>query len=92
MAYVNYKPIENLTVVFGIKNLLDKSPPFTNAFQGNFAAGYNALHCGPAVAQLLYQSEDTPSSKFLEGIVDLKPRLVRGFFLGAPGMGRTACA
>jgi iron complex outermembrane receptor protein len=46
-AYVNYKPVKNLTVLFGIKNLLDKNPPFTNAFQGNFAAGYNALVADP---------------------------------------------
>ncbi len=46
-AYVNYKPVKNLNVLFGIKNLLDKSPPFTNAFQGNFAAGYNALTADP---------------------------------------------
>ncbi len=46
-AYVNYKPVKNLTVLFGIKNLLDKNPPFTNAFQGNFAAGYNALTADP---------------------------------------------
>jgi iron complex outermembrane receptor protein len=46
-AYATYKPVKNLTVLFGIKNLLDKSPPFTNAFQGNFAAGYNALTADP---------------------------------------------
>jgi iron complex outermembrane receptor protein len=46
-GYVNYKPVKNLTVLFGIKNLLDKSPPFTNAFQGNFAAGYNSLNTDP---------------------------------------------
>ena len=46
-AYVNYKPVKNLTVLFGIKNLLDKSPPFTNAFQGNFAAGYNSFNTDP---------------------------------------------
>jgi iron complex outermembrane receptor protein len=46
-GYVTYKPVKSLTVLFGIKNLLDKSPPFTNAFQGNFAAGYNALTADP---------------------------------------------
>jgi iron complex outermembrane receptor protein len=46
-AYATYKPVKNLTVLFGIKNLLDKNPPFTNAFQGNFAAGYNALNTDP---------------------------------------------
>jgi iron complex outermembrane receptor protein len=46
-AYATYKPVKNLTVLFGIKNLLDKNPPFTNAFQGNFASGYNALATDP---------------------------------------------
>jgi iron complex outermembrane recepter protein len=46
-VYASYKPVKNLTVLFGIKNLLDKNPPFTNAFQGNFAAGYNALVADP---------------------------------------------
>jgi outer membrane receptor protein involved in Fe transport len=31
-------------VLFGIKNLFDKNPPFTNASQENFTAGYNALN------------------------------------------------
>ncbi|MGC1458825.1 MAG: TonB-dependent receptor [Steroidobacteraceae bacterium] len=46
-AYVSVKPIEKLTVLFGIKNLLDRSPPYTNASQNNFAAGYNALNSDP---------------------------------------------
>jgi iron complex outermembrane recepter protein len=46
-AYVGVKPFEKLSVVFGIKNLLDRSPPFTNAFQNNFAAGYNAQNADP---------------------------------------------
>ncbi len=46
-TYVSYKPIEKLTVLFGIKNLLDKNPPFTNASQDNFAAGYNQLVVDP---------------------------------------------
>ncbi len=46
-AYVSYKPITNLDVVFGIKNLLDRNPPFTNAYQNNFAAGYNSLNVDP---------------------------------------------
>jgi iron complex outermembrane receptor protein len=43
-GHVSYKPTEKLTVLFGIKNLFDHSPPFTNAYQNNFAAGYNALN------------------------------------------------
>ena len=46
-AYVSVKPIEKLSVVFGIKNLLDRNPPFTNAYQNNFAAGYNSLNADP---------------------------------------------
>ena len=46
-AYASYKPVHNLTVLFGIRDLLNKSPPFTNASQGNFAAGYNALVVDP---------------------------------------------
>jgi iron complex outermembrane recepter protein len=46
-AYVSVKPIDKLTVLFGIKNLLDRNPPYTNASQNNFAAGYNALNADP---------------------------------------------
>jgi iron complex outermembrane recepter protein len=46
-TYVSVKPVDKLTVLFGIKNLLDTSPPFTNAQQNNFAAGYNALVADP---------------------------------------------
>ena len=42
MPIVSVKPIDKLAVVFGIKNLLDRNPPFTNAYQNNFAAGYNS--------------------------------------------------
>jgi len=56
-TYAVYKPTPKLAVLIGIKNLFDTSPPFTNASQNNFAAGYNALVCGPSVAQLLYQCE-----------------------------------
>lgn len=42
-AHVSYSPIQNMTVLFGIDNILDTAPPFTNASQGNFAAGYNSL-------------------------------------------------
>jgi iron complex outermembrane receptor protein len=46
-GYVSVKPVEQLTVLFGVKNLLNTSPPFTNAAQNNFAAGYNALIADP---------------------------------------------
>jgi iron complex outermembrane receptor protein len=46
-GYVSVKPVDRLTVLFGIKNLLDKSPPYTNAYQDNFASGYNALIADP---------------------------------------------
>jgi iron complex outermembrane receptor protein len=46
-GYVSVKPAEKLTVLFGIKNLMDHEPPYTNAFQNNFASGYNALVVDP---------------------------------------------
>jgi len=46
-GYASVKPVEKLTVLFGIKNILNTSPPFTNASQNNFAAGYNALIADP---------------------------------------------
>jgi iron complex outermembrane receptor protein len=46
-GYVSVKPVEKLTVLFGIKNLFDRNPPYTNASQNNFAAGYNALVVDP---------------------------------------------
>ncbi len=51
-GYVSVKPFEKLAVVFGIKNLFDKSPPFTNAFQNNFAEGYNALVADPLLRNI----------------------------------------
>jgi iron complex outermembrane receptor protein len=46
-GYVSVKPMKQLTVLFGIKNLFDTNPPYTNALQGNFAAGYNAFVVDP---------------------------------------------
>ncbi len=46
-AYASYKPLRGLSVLFGIRNLFNKNPPFTNAAQGNFAAGYNSLIASP---------------------------------------------
>jgi iron complex outermembrane recepter protein len=46
-GYVSVNPMEQLTVLFGIKNILNTSPPPTNASQNNFAAGYNALIADP---------------------------------------------
>ncbi|MGH8541691.1 MAG: TonB-dependent receptor [Stenotrophobium sp.] len=46
-GFASVKPIEKLTVLVGIKNLFNTSPPFTNASQNNFAAGYNALIADP---------------------------------------------
>jgi iron complex outermembrane receptor protein len=46
-AYAVYKPTSKLSVLFGIKNLFDTSPPFTNAQNDNFAAGYNSLVADP---------------------------------------------
>ena len=46
-GYVSVKPMEPLTVLFGIKNIFNTSPPLTNAPQNNFAFGYNALIADP---------------------------------------------
>ena len=46
-AYASYKPAQGLTVLFGIRNLFNTNPPFTNSAQGNFAAGYNSLYSNP---------------------------------------------
>jgi len=46
-GYVSFKPMKQLTLVFGAKNLTDHNPPYTNAFQGNFASGYNSFVVDP---------------------------------------------
>ena len=46
-GYASVKPIQNLTVLFGIKNIFNTSPPLTNAPQNNFTFGYNALIADP---------------------------------------------
>jgi iron complex outermembrane recepter protein len=46
-AYASYRPIHDLTVLLGIQNVLNTNPPFTNASQNNFAAGYDALFANP---------------------------------------------
>lgn len=46
-GYASVHPVEQLTVLFGIKNIFNTSPPFTNASQNNFASGYNALIADP---------------------------------------------
>jgi len=46
-AYAVYKPTAKLAVLFGIKNMFDTSPPFTNAQNDNFSAGYNSLVADP---------------------------------------------
>jgi len=46
-AYVSVKPIKQVTVLLGVKDLTNKTPPYTNANQGNFAAGYNAFIVDP---------------------------------------------
>jgi len=46
-GYASVKPFKQFTVLFGIKNIANTSPPYTNASQNNFAAGYNALIADP---------------------------------------------
>jgi len=46
-GYVSVKPIAKLTVLVGIRNILNRLPPFSDAPQNNFAGGYNALEAAP---------------------------------------------
>jgi iron complex outermembrane receptor protein len=48
-SFVSMKPISQLTMVFGIRNLFNQSPPFTNATPGNFTSGYNQLTADPVL-------------------------------------------
>src|SRR5450830_104563 len=41
-AHVSYKPFKGMRVVFGIDNLLNTNPPFSNQVQ-NWQAGYNPV-------------------------------------------------
>ena len=46
-AYASYKPIPRLTVLFGIQNLFNSTPPFSNQLDYNFAAGYSSIFSNP---------------------------------------------
>jgi iron complex outermembrane recepter protein len=46
-AYASYKPIPRLTVLFGIQNLFNETPPFSNQLDYNFAAGYSSIFSNP---------------------------------------------
>lgn len=46
-GYVSVKPFRQVTVLFGIKNLTDHNPPYTNAGQGTFGSGYNSFIVDP---------------------------------------------
>ena len=45
-VYASYKPIHPLTVLFGVRNLFNKNPPFSNQ-TGNWPAGYNPIFSSP---------------------------------------------
>ena len=45
-VYTSYKPIRPLTVLFGIRNVFNKNPPFSNQ-TGNWPAGYNPIFSSP---------------------------------------------
>ncbi len=45
-AYAAYKPIRPMTVLFGVRNLLNTNPPFSNTL-ANFTAGYNSVFSSP---------------------------------------------
>ncbi|MGB6486746.1 MAG: TonB-dependent receptor [Steroidobacteraceae bacterium] len=46
-AFASYKPIPRLTVLFGIQNLFNSTPPFSNQLDYNFAAGYSSIFSNP---------------------------------------------
>jgi iron complex outermembrane recepter protein len=46
-TYASYKPLHGLTVLFGIHNLFNTDPPFSNSSQNNFASGYNSNFSNP---------------------------------------------
>jgi iron complex outermembrane receptor protein len=46
-TYVSYRPIKSLTALFGVQNLFNTNPPFTNATTSNFAAGYSSTLANP---------------------------------------------
>jgi iron complex outermembrane recepter protein len=45
-TYTSFKPLESLTVLFGIRNLLNTDPPFSNSTY-NFTAGYSSVFSDP---------------------------------------------
>jgi iron complex outermembrane recepter protein len=45
-GYVSMKPIQPLTVLFGIRNMFNRNPPFSNQTE-NWAAGYNPIFSDP---------------------------------------------
>ena len=47
-VYGSYKPINPLTVLVGVRNLLDKNPPFSNQL-GNWPSGYNPVYSDPTL-------------------------------------------
>jgi iron complex outermembrane recepter protein len=46
-GFASITPFKKFTVLVGVKNILNTSPPLTNAPQNNFAEGYNALIADP---------------------------------------------
>ncbi|MHB8814384.1 MAG: energy transducer TonB, partial [Steroidobacteraceae bacterium] len=57
-VYASYQPIHPLTVLLGIRNVLNSNPPFSNE-NANFLAGYNSNLSSPLLrtfyADLKYQ-------------------------------------
>jgi iron complex outermembrane receptor protein len=47
-AYGSYKPIRPLTVLVGIRNVLNHTPPFSNQL-GNWSTGYNPVFSDPTL-------------------------------------------
>lgn len=47
-VYGSYKPIRPLTVLVGIRNVLNHNPPFSNQL-GNWPSGYNPVYSDPTL-------------------------------------------
>ncbi len=45
-VYASYKPVQALTVLFGIRNVLNTDPPFSNQTV-NWPSGYNPVYSSP---------------------------------------------
>ncbi len=74
-------------MLFGIKNLFNKEPPFTNAYQDNFAAGYNSFIADPLLRNFYVNLKYTFLNSSRKRALEAPPRA--GLFLVVRPAGRT---